>query len=232
MIIPGLPPRSIMADLDNHSFEAVQPERGQQGPVQCPADSKRDTNLPPVLSMALGQLQERERTRFGSFISDDSDGAPVAPPVASRVALRTYSQQLEDYITRFRCRPPDIKFWPYGPYWPRYHDGVKLDTPRFLNTVPAYDEPRAPKLRDEDGRCFSSKYFFERKFLGNRFRAHFGEVEHVVGACVCVRVCVCVCACVLCVCACVVCVCVSHSLPVVKKQKVGLLCIVEAVGIH
>ena len=120
MIIPRLPPRSIMAELDNDTFQADQPQTGQQPLVQPRPDSKYDMSLPSMLPMTLSQLQDRERTRFGSFISDDSDGAPVAPPVASRVALKTYSQQLEDYITRYRCRPPDIKFWPYGPYWPRY----------------------------------------------------------------------------------------------------------------
>ncbi|KAK7475648.1 hypothetical protein BaRGS_00033141 [Batillaria attramentaria] len=107
--------------------------------------------FPPMLQpLTLGQIGERERTKFGSFLSDDSDTVPVAPPVASRVGLRSYSQQLEEYITRFRSRPPDIKFWPYGPYWPRYYEGVTLDTPRFLLKVPPFDEPLGPKCRDED----------------------------------------------------------------------------------
>lgn len=51
-----------------------------------------------------------------------------------------YSEQLEEFIARYKTRPPDIKFWPYGPYWPKYHEREILETPRFIKTVPNFHE--------------------------------------------------------------------------------------------
>ncbi|RUS91741.1 hypothetical protein EGW08_000449, partial [Elysia chlorotica] len=53
----------------------------------------------------------------------------------------SYSDQLEDYIVRYKRRPPDIKHWPYGPYWPRHFDGLLLNSPRHL-----WSAPREPEL--------------------------------------------------------------------------------------
>ncbi|XP_021377488.1 cytosolic carboxypeptidase 2-like isoform X18 [Mizuhopecten yessoensis] len=54
-----------------------------------------------------------------------------------------YSEQLEEFISRYKTRPPDIKFWPYGPYWPKFYDSEVLETPKHLNTSPKYKEPLA-----------------------------------------------------------------------------------------
>ncbi|KAL8585690.1 hypothetical protein ACOMHN_022337 [Nucella lapillus] len=143
-------PLSSVAPMDRGSYYQTHPPSFHPTSQPPSGGVSSDVTLPPMLPLSLSQLRERDRTRFASFLSDDSDVTSVAPPVASRVGLKTYSQQLKDYITRYRCRPPDIKFWPYGPYWPRDHDGVHLDTPRFLRTVPPFLEPRAPRLRDED----------------------------------------------------------------------------------
>lgn len=121
--------------------------------MQCAMEIDDKFSFPPMPPLTLlPALPERERTRNGSF-SDDSDVAPVAPPVGSRVGLHSYSQQLEEYISRYRSRPPDIKFWPYGPYWPRYYEGVILETPRFLCKFAPFQESLAPKLLDEDGKA-------------------------------------------------------------------------------
>jgi hypothetical protein len=52
-----------------------------------------------------------------------------------------YSKQLEEFITKYKTRPRDIKFWPYGPYWPAYFENEILDTPRFKETCPDIREP-------------------------------------------------------------------------------------------
>lgn len=52
-----------------------------------------------------------------------------------------YSQQLADFIRRYKTRPQDIKFWPYGPYWPTQYFGPLHATPRHNRTVPKFDEP-------------------------------------------------------------------------------------------
>ena len=59
-----------------------------------------------------------------------------------------YSEQLEDFIARYKTRPPDIKFWPYGPYWPKYHEREILETPRFIKTAPNFHEKFIDKLTE------------------------------------------------------------------------------------
>ncbi|CAC5383170.1 AGBL2_3 [Mytilus coruscus] len=60
-----------------------------------------------------------------------------------------YSEQLEDFIARYKTRPPDIKFWPYGPYWPKYHEKEILETPRFMKTAPNFHEKFIDKLTED-----------------------------------------------------------------------------------
>ncbi|VDI71369.1 Hypothetical predicted protein [Mytilus galloprovincialis] len=60
-----------------------------------------------------------------------------------------YSEQLEDFIARYKTRPPDIKFWPYGPYWPKYHEREILETPRFIKTAPNFHEKFIDKLTED-----------------------------------------------------------------------------------
>ena len=64
-----------------------------------------------------------------------------------------YSEQLEEFISRYKTRPPDIKFWPYGPYWPKYYDTEILETPRLSSVSPPYIEPL---LRRNIGKIFAN----------------------------------------------------------------------------
>lgn len=63
-----------------------------------------------------------------------------------------YSEQLEDFIARYKTRPPDIKFWPYGPYWPKFYEDEVQETPKHLDNWPSYVEPllRGPNR----GKCY------------------------------------------------------------------------------
>lgn len=47
--------------------------------------------------------------------------------------LQSYSEQLAQFIAKFKRRPPDIRYWPYGPYWPKYYDYIILETPKLLH---------------------------------------------------------------------------------------------------
>ena len=71
---------------------------------------------------------------------------PTLPPEIQRpqrslTSFINYSKQLEEFITKYKTRPRDIKFWPYGPYWPAYFENEILDTPRFTQTCPDIREP-------------------------------------------------------------------------------------------
>lgn len=52
-----------------------------------------------------------------------------------------YSRQLEEFISKYKRRPMDIKFWPYGPYWPSNGRDILLETPTFVRTHPNVREP-------------------------------------------------------------------------------------------
>lgn len=60
----------------------------------------------------------------------------IQQPRRSLTSFINYSKQLEEFITKYKTKPRDIKFWPYGPYWPPYFENDILDTPKFLNTCP------------------------------------------------------------------------------------------------
>lgn len=79
------------------------------------------------------------RNRDISFLSDTySDrGVPLY------ICYLSYSDQLEDYISRYKRRPQDIKYWPYGPYWPSQFEGLLLNTPRHLWKDTPGQEPLA-----------------------------------------------------------------------------------------
>ncbi|GFS12030.1 cytosolic carboxypeptidase 2 [Elysia marginata] len=85
---------------------------------------------------------------FG-YQTPSEDLTALTSPSPVHVSQLSYSDQLEDYIVRYKRRPPDIKHWPYGPYWPRHFDGLLLNTPRHL-----WSAPREPELlaKDDFGR--------------------------------------------------------------------------------
>ena len=58
-----------------------------------------------------------------------------------------YAEELEVYISKNRAPPPDIQHWPYGPYWPK-GEGPSIGTPKFIRSVPSYDEPLWSTLKD------------------------------------------------------------------------------------
>ena len=61
-------------------------------------------------------------------------------PQRSLTSFLSYSKQLEEFISKYKTRPHDIKFWPYGPYWPPYFQDEILEAPRHVYTCPEYKE--------------------------------------------------------------------------------------------
>ncbi|CAG5127076.1 unnamed protein product [Candidula unifasciata] len=70
-------------------------------------------------------LQERSKSLYISETYKDVT-------IPSYVGHLSYTDQLEAFISRYKRRPADIKYWPYGPYWPAHFEGLLLDTPRHL----------------------------------------------------------------------------------------------------
>ena len=60
-----------------------------------------------------------------------------------------YAKQLEEFILKFKTCPPDIKFWPYGPYWPDHYYGPLYETPKHIRA-----SPWQPELMWEKGGNF------------------------------------------------------------------------------
>ena len=60
----------------------------------------------------------------------------IPRPTRSLTSFINYSKSLEDFFTKYKTRPRDIKFWPYGPYWPQYFENEILESPKLLNTWP------------------------------------------------------------------------------------------------
>ncbi|XP_060592114.1 cytosolic carboxypeptidase 2-like isoform X8 [Ruditapes philippinarum] len=74
----------------------------------------------------------------------------IQRPQRSLTSFINYSKQLEEFITKYKTRPRDIKFWPYGPYWPAYFENEILDTPRFKETCPDIREPFILRKDDQN----------------------------------------------------------------------------------
>lgn len=70
-------------------------------------------------------LQERSRSAYvPGTVSDETS--------PHYVGHLSYTDQLEAFIGRYKRRPADIRYWPYGPYWPGHFEGLLLNTPRHL----------------------------------------------------------------------------------------------------
>ena len=81
-------------------------------------------------------------------VSDD-----VTAAERSDTFMRTfvrYTEELEDYISKHRAPPPDIRYWPYGPYWPSRagSEGPVIGTPKHVRQLPGYKEPLWHRLHD------------------------------------------------------------------------------------
>ena len=61
--------------------------------------------------------------------------------VSRGVQLRHYTDELCDFIATYKASPPDIKFWPYGPYWPEDFRPVLHHPPKHIREIPADAEP-------------------------------------------------------------------------------------------
>ncbi|KAK3798821.1 hypothetical protein RRG08_007178 [Elysia crispata] len=100
-------------------------------------------------SLFRSHTRTESRDSFAFSFGSQTRSEDLTSPSPLHVSQLSYSDQLEDYIVRYKRRPPDIKYWPYGPYWPRHFDGLLLNTPRHL-----WSAPREPELlaKDEFGR--------------------------------------------------------------------------------
>ena len=65
---------------------------------------------------------------------------PERQTTSFRTFLR-YAEQLEEFIHKHKAKPPDIKHWPYGPYWPPFYYGLVIQTPKLLSVSPRHSEP-------------------------------------------------------------------------------------------
>ena len=85
---------------------------------------------------------------------------PNLPPQKlqrSSTSFLSYSKQLEEFISKYKTRPHDIKFWPYGPYWPPYYEDEILEAPKHLYVHTDYKEPFQRKT---DGMYKTQLLFF------------------------------------------------------------------------
>ena len=95
-------------------------------------------------------------------LSQSLPAMPNVQPNLSRsdTLIRTfvsYTKELETYIFKHRAPPPDIQYWPYGPYWPQdlgddEHEEnwqrILLETPKHIRTNPRYVEPLWNSIQD------------------------------------------------------------------------------------
>ena len=82
---------------------------------------------------------------------------PPQKPQRSLTSFLNYSKQLEEFISKYKTRPHDIKFWPYGPYWPPYYADEILEAPRHIYTCPGGKE--------EFQRKYDGTYYFMNLFI-------------------------------------------------------------------
>ena len=101
--------------------------------------SSNNSHNPFSLFRSHTRADSRNSIAYSCCSQTPSEGFYSPSPL--HVSQLSYSDQLEDYIIRYKRRPPDIKHWPYGPYWPRHFDGLLLNTPRHL-----WSAPREPEL--------------------------------------------------------------------------------------
>ncbi|KAK3581757.1 hypothetical protein CHS0354_036079 [Potamilus streckersoni] len=74
----------------------------------------------------------------------------IERPKRSLTTVWNYSKQLQEFIQKYKTRPRDIKFWPYGPYWPKYYEDEILETPVLIRTSPPWLEPFLRKNEDSN----------------------------------------------------------------------------------
>lgn len=86
--------------------------------------------------MSVGTLRAQNKT-----FTDVNVGTLRAQNSILKTSFWNYSEQLEEFIARYKTRPPDIKFWPYGPYWPKFYDSIVLETPKHIRKIPTHKEP-------------------------------------------------------------------------------------------
>lgn len=70
----------------------------------------------------MQDMQELQQTAFIPHLPSSEHGG----------VYLSYGERLQQFIAVHKTRPADIKFWPYGPYWPVGHVGPVISTPRFL----------------------------------------------------------------------------------------------------
>lgn len=87
-----------------------------------------------VIDVAAVKNMEGNANRGdGKYVAaSNSTTLPLPPMLPSGRTFLRYSERLEEFIFTHKTRPPDFKFWPYGPYWPVNHIGPVVETPRFI----------------------------------------------------------------------------------------------------
>ncbi|CAD5114345.1 DgyrCDS3484 [Dimorphilus gyrociliatus] len=96
--------------------------------------------LTDKLNAMSDDQQSLSESAQDSSCTDDADNNSMFAPI-KRTVINRYSQHLEEFISKYKTKPPDIKYWPYGPYWPPHYYGPLLQTPKHLRTMPDYIEP-------------------------------------------------------------------------------------------
>lgn len=88
----------------------------------------------------LDDQQSLSESAQDSSCTEETDNNSMFVPI-KRSVINRYSQQLEEFINKYKTKPPDIKFWPYGPYWPPHYYGPLVTTPKHSRTMPSFIEP-------------------------------------------------------------------------------------------
>lgn len=86
-------------------------------------------------------------------------------PQRSLTNFLSYSKQLEEFISKYKTRPHDIKFWPYGPYWPQYYEDEILEAPKHCYKCPEETESFHRKANGMYNPCLWYHFSIVLKFL-------------------------------------------------------------------
>lgn len=136
------PPKMMMSPHKMISLPSVNIP--SQHKYQKPAASHNSvTSQSKVMTSTHKMVASQMMTSKGSNQVVIPDGLG-----RSQTFIRTfvsYTRELEAYILRNHASPPDMEYWPYGPYWPKTKqdepDWIIFETPKHIRRHPRIVEP-------------------------------------------------------------------------------------------
>lgn len=114
---------SVLGFKDRQRVDRSQPQRKThyQNPKATATNSTNNAENENNQQQAVANPRYRHQSK-----------PAVSQPVTSCRTFLRYGERLEQFIFTHKTRPPDFKFWPYGPYWLLGHVGPVVETPRLL----------------------------------------------------------------------------------------------------